>query len=100
MVKFDANEKINMERPIDELYAIYGKDEDEKEILLVAGVFEDGCRISVMNLSSIIHCTRIYDSITTALEVCEDWGIVPSTAQCIDDYKAFTLIFQHDERED
>lgn len=92
MVKFDANEKVSGEKAICEIYAIHGQDECGKEILLVIGE-TDGNQTPVMDLSSIIHYTRLYSPYTAAFDVCKDLGIVPETATYFDSYKSFTLSF-------
>lgn len=99
MVKFDANEKVSGEKAICEIYAIHGQDGCGKEILLVIGE-ADGNQTPVMDLSSIIHYTRLYPSNTAALDVCEDLGIIPETATYFDSYKSFTLSFCRHELED
>lgn len=99
MVKFDASEKVSREKAICEIYAIHGRDGCGKEILLVIGE-TDGSQTPVMDLSSIIHYTRLYPPYIAAFDVCEDLGIVPETATYFDNYKHFTLSFCGHELED
>lgn len=101
MVEFNARRKTQGKIEIGNLYVIYGNDNDEEPRLLIVGGCEDitGTDIPVIDVTAGSHLSRYYSGDTSAADVCKDFEINPLTAQYIDDYDAFTLVFQCDEED-
>lgn len=102
MVKFDISRTTNRLTEIGNLYAIYGEDHEGRIRLLVIGYPETAMRteVPVIDLTCPLQTCHYYDKEDSAADVCDDFGIDSQTARYLEDYAAFTLIFQHDEGED
>lgn len=102
MVKFDISRTTNRLTEIGNLYAIYGEDHEGRIRLLVVGYPETAMRteVPVIDLTCPLQTCHYYDKEDSAADVCDDFSIDSQTARYLDDYAAFTLIFQHDEGED
>ena len=102
MVKFDISRMTNGLTEIGNLYAIYGENREGRTRLLVIGQPETAMHIKVpvIDLTCPLQTCHYYDKEDSAADVCDDFGIDSQTARYLDDYAAFTLIFQHDEGED
>lgn len=100
MVEFDIGTVIKEPVEIGDLYAIYGENYEGRTRLLVIGLSAAAAGVSVIDLASPLQTCRYYNKEESAANVCDDFGIDSQTARYLDDYTAFTLIFQHDEEED
>lgn len=101
MVNFETNIVASKQIEVQELYAIYGRDKENSQKLLIIGdQFYGSEEIPVIDVTSGCHTAHCYLNGTDVVDVCEDFGISPYSARYIYDYEDFNLIFQCDERED
>lgn len=100
MIEFDITEHDNGKNKIQDFYVIYGREKDtlKRKLLIIGDCVGD--IVPVIDLTTQMQKSGLYSPNDNIENVCEDFHINLDTVQCIDDSAFFTLIFQHDERDD